>query len=456
MINLLRDDKYWSEVFDVLNLRVARFLKLPHKIHDSIHENTLQVFSLIVHCVTKAVNSRNSCASGFNWGSMSLLPKHSISSHLHEAGYKCDLFATGVRQKILSISKITQWPIVPSIPLIIFYISLKLELVALARAIGLFEIHDKEEVKNTIVYLIQSQDLSEEDVMGIPLKNFLTISPPINVSDLIELFVNKRFQDAIDADGSVIALITLVIAVLLKNHRELWEKCCNCMGLSEKINLAKAVNHLKYINENSIEIDRILKKLLNDPLEENFEDENDLLNLYNSCLRNITRFRKVMRIFRRRTFFTQNFYPTLGKVVIKYTHKEKELCHDLIIPFPPYYKLVWEKEAITVDSIMWRENNKITSLSLTPTDLKSIKGIGYEYESNIKRIWENIWSRVKKYSKKFLWRIIAIGLFIGGVLVLNFKYAIFGTILLTLGSLLLSPLIQEWYSKKRQTQENKM
>ena len=60
MVNLLRDDKYWSEVFDVLNLRVARFVKLPHKIHDSIHENTLQVFNLIVHCVTKAVNSRNS------------------------------------------------------------------------------------------------------------------------------------------------------------------------------------------------------------------------------------------------------------------------------------------------------------------------------------------------------------------------------------------------------------
>ena len=454
LINLPPDKKYWSEVLDVLNLRVARFLKLPYKIHDSIHENVIHVFNLTVHCMNKALaNARNRYSSDFNWESKNLTLKNGVNNYLHEAGYKCDLFATGIRQKILSMSKITQWSIAPSIPLIVFYIPLKLELVALTRAIGLYEIYNKDEIKNAIVLLMQSRDLSKEGIMGISLENFLTTSHTIKIVDLMNLFINKRFQDVINTDGSDIALLMLTTLVLLENHKKLWEKWCTCLGLSEKINLTKAVSCLKYITENSIEIDRLIAKFLNEPLENTFEDENTLIGLYNFCLRDIARLRRIMRINRKRTFVVQDFHHLEKEVRVKFGRKkEKGASHDLIIPFPPCYKTIWRKESITVDSVTSGKNNKRTSLSLTPTNLKSIIGIGWEYESTIKRIW----NRIRRYSKRSIWKIIAIGLFVGGVIALIFKHVTSGTILLTLGSLLLSPLIQEWYSKKRQTQENKM
>jgi hypothetical protein len=269
--------------------------------------------------------------------------------------------------------------------------------------------------------------------------------------DLMNLFINKRFQDVINTDGSDIALLTLLTCVLLKNHRELREKWYTYLGLSKKVNLTKALNRLKAITENSIEIDRLIAKFLNEPLKKTFEDENALIGLYNFCLQDIVKLRRIMRINRMRTFIVQDFHHLEREVVVKFGRKKEKASHDLIIPFPPCYKTIWRKESITVDSVMSGRNNKITSLSLTPTSLKSIIGIGWEYESTIKRIW----NRIKRYSKRSIWKIIAIGLFVGGVLLLFFKHATSGKILLTLGSLLLSPLIQEWYSKKRQTQENK-
>jgi hypothetical protein len=448
LIDLSPDKKYWSEVLDVLNLRVARFLKLPYKIHTSIHENVIYVFNLTVHCMNKALaNTRNSYSSDFNWESKNLTLKNGVSNHLHEAGYKCDLFATGIRQKILSMSKITQWSIAPSMSLIVFYIPLKLELVALARAIGLYEIYNKDEIKNAIIHLIQSRDLSKESVTGISLEDFLTASHTIKIVDLMNLFINKRFQDVINTDGSDIALLTLLTCVLLKNQRELREKWYTYLGLSEKINLTKALNRLKAITENSIEIDRLIAKFLNEPLKKTFEDENALIGLYNFCLQDIVKLRRIMKINRKRTFVVQDFHHLEREVVVKFGRKKEKASHDLIIPFPPCYKTIWRKESITVDSVMSGRNNKITSLSLTPTSLKSIIGIGWEYESTIKRIW----NRIKRYSKRSIWKIIAIGLFVGGVLLLFFKHTTSGTILLALGSILLSPLIQEWYSKKRQT-----
>jgi len=453
LIDLLPEKKYWSEVLDVLNLRVARFLKLPYKIHDSIHENVIHVFNLTVHCMNKAsANARNNYSSDFNWESKNLTLKNGVSNHLHEAGYKCDLFATGIRQKILSMSKITQWSIAPSIPLIVFYIPLKLELVALARAIGLYEIYNKDEIKNAIVHLVQSRDLSKEGILGISLENFLTTSRTIKIVDLMSLFINKRLQDVINTDGSDIALLTLLTCVLLKNHRKLREKWCTYLGLSEKSNPSKALSCLKDITENSIEIDRLITKFLNEPLKKTIEDENSLIGLYNFCLQDIVKLRRIMKINRKRTFVMQDFHHLEREVVVKFGRKKKKASHDLIIPFPPCYKTIWREETITVDSVMSGRNNKITSLSLTPTSLKSIVGIGWKYESTIKRIW----NRIKRYSKRSIWKIIAIGLFVGGVLALIFKHATSGAILLTLGSLLLSPLVQEWYSKKRQTQENKV
>ncbi|MBA7562897.1 hypothetical protein ES708_04550 [subsurface metagenome] len=452
LIDLPLDKKYWTEVLDVLNLRVARFLKLPYKINDSIHENVIHVFNLTVHCMNKALaNARNRYSSDFNWESQNLTLKNGVSNYLHEAGYKCDLFATGIRQKILSMSKITQWPIAPSIPLIVFYIPLKLELVALARAIGLYEIYNKDEIKNAIVHLMQSLDLSKEGIMGISLENFLTTSHTIKIVGLMNLFINKRFQDVINTDGSDIALLMLLTCVLLKNHRELRGKWCTYLGLSEKSNLTKALSRLKDITENSIEIDGLIAKFLNEPLEKTIEDENALIGLYNFCLQDIVKLRRIMKINRKRTFVVQDFHHLEREVVVNFGRKKEYPSRDLIIPFPPCHKTIWRKESITVDSVTSGKNNKITSLSLTPTSLKSIIGMRWEYESTIKRIW----NRIKRYSKRSIWKIIAIGLFVGGVLALIFKHATSGAILLTLGSLLLSPLIQEWYSKKRQTQENK-
>jgi len=444
LIDLPPDKKYWSGVLDVLNLRVARFLKLPYKIHDSIHENVIHAFSLTVHCVIKALtNARNKSFSDFNWELKNLILKNGINNHLHEAGYKCDLFATGIRQKILSISKITQWPIAPSIPLIILYIPFKLEIVALARAIGLFEIHNKDEIKNAISRLIQSQDISKEGAMGISLKDFT-----IKIVDLMNLFINKRFQDVIDTDGSDIANLILVTLVLLKDHRELWEQWCTCIGLSKKINLTKAANRLKYITENFIEIDRLVTEFLSEPLEKTFKDANTMIDLYNSCIQDIVKLRRIMRIYRKKTYVVQEFHHLEQKIVVKFGRKEEDISHDLIVPFPSCYEPILIKESITVDSIRSGKNNKITSLSLTPTRLKSI--IGWKYENFSKKSWN--W--IKKHSKRSLWKIVAVGLSAGGVIGLMFKYAIIGGIILAFGILLLGPIVEEWYSK-RQTQENR-
>ena len=452
LTDLPPDKKYCSEVLDVLNLRVARFLKLPYKERDSLHENAMQVFSQTVHCVSKALaNSLNNVFSNFNWESKSLILKNGVSNHLHEAGHKCDLFAGGIRKTSLSMSKITKWPIVPTVPLIILYIPLKLELVALARAVGLFEIHNRDEIKDAVVRFLQSEDLSSEGVREMSLENFPTTSLATKVGHLMDLFTNKRFQDVISTDGSDIARLMLVTLTLLEKKRELWTKWCTHMGLSEKNNLSEAVSHLKYITESSKEIEGLVRKLMNDPLTERFEDENDLLALYNSCLQSVARFRKNMRICRKRTFVKQTFYPYFENVVIKFAHKEIGLSHDLIIPFPPYYKIVWGKEGITVDSVTSRKNNKITSLSLTPTGLKSIKDIGWKYENFLRKYW----NRMKIYSRKFLWKIIAVVLFLLGGVLSYLEKGVIGGILLVIAGLLLSPWIGELYSKKHKREEIK-
>ncbi len=447
LIDLCPDKKYWSQVLDVLNLRVTRFLKLPYKIHDSIHENAIQVFNITVHSVHKALaNDRNNSNSDFNWKSRSLISKNSISNYLHEAGYKCDLFATGIRHKILSISKTTQWSIAPSIPLIILYIPLKLELIALARAIGLFEIHNKDKIKKAIVHLIQSQELSKEGVMDISLENFLTIPRTIKVVNLMNLLINKRFPDVINTDGSDIALLMLTTFVLLKNHRELWKKWHTCLGLSDKNNLTKAVSCLKYITEKSIEIDELITGFLSEPSGETFKDANTLICLYNSCLRDITRLRRIIRIYRKRTYVVQEFHYLEPKVDVKFGRKEKDVSHDLIISFRLCYEPILINESTTVDSVRSGKNNKIVSLSITPTGLKSI--IGWEYKSLSARGW----SWIKKYFQKFFHRIIAIGFFIGGILyiLLEVKPISIGPILLGCGFLLLSPWVNNWYLKKHQ------
>lgn len=444
LINLPQDKKYWSEVLDVLNLRVIRFLKLPYKHHNSTHENVIQVFNLTVHCMVKALTDpRNSSSSDFNWELKSLILKNGTSNHLHEAGYKCDLFATGIRHKILSMSETTQWSIGPSIPLIILYIPLKLELVTLAKAIGLFEIHNKDEIKSAMGNLMHSQDILREQT----LEDFLTTPRDTSTVALMELFINKNFQDVMNADGSEIALLMLATLVLLENHKKLWEKWCNCLRLSEKINLTKAISHLKYITENSIEIDRLVTKFLSEPFKKTFEDENALIGLYNFCLQDIVKLRRVMRINRKKTYVVQEFHHLEQKVVVKFGCKEKDISRDLIIPFPLCYQPILIKESITVDSVRSGRNDKITSLSVTPTRLKNI--IGWRYENFFTRGWN--W--IKKYSKRFLWRIIAVGLFLGGV-ILIFKHTTIGTILLALGPFVW--IVWEWYSKKRQTQENKV
>lgn len=444
LTDLPPDKKYCSEVLDVLNLRVARFLKLPYKEHDSLHENAIQVFIQTAHCVSKALaNSLNSVSSKFNWESKSLILKSGVSNQLHEAGYKCDLFAGGIRKTSLSMSKITKWATVPTVPLIILYIPLKLELIALARAVGLFEIHKRDEIKDGVVHFLQSEDLSSEGVRGMSLENFPTTSLTSKVAPLMDLFTNKRFQDVISTDGLDIARLMVVTFTLLEKDRALWAKWCTHMGLSEKSNLLKAVNHLKYVTESSKEIEGLVRKLMNDPLVERFEDENDLLTLYNSCLQSIARFRKNMRIRRKRTFVKESFYPRFPNIVIKFAHKPIPVSHDLIIPFPPYYMMVWEKEGITVDSVTSGKNNKIASLSLTPTGIKRIKGIGWKYENFLRKCW----NRMKIYFRKFLWTTIAVVLFLSGVVLCLLEKGVIGGILLVIACLLLSPWIEGVYRK---------
>ena len=447
LIDLSPDKKYWAEVLNVLNLRVARFLKLPYKIYDSIHENIIQVFNLTVHGVAKALtDTRNTYASDIDWESKSLILKHGISNYLHEAGYKCNLFATGIRQEILSISQITQWSIVPSIPVIILYIPLKLELVGLARAIGLFEIYDKDEIKTAVVRLVGSEDLFMHFVTDVSLGNFLATSPQaIKIVSLMNLFLNKRFQDVINSDASEIALLTLVILILLKNQKELWKKWCACLGLSSKNNLTKAVERLKYITENSLEIDRLVTKFLNEPLDKTLEAENTLIRLYNSCFRDIFKLRGIMRINRKRTFVVQDFHHLEKEVVFKFGRKKKNASHDAIIPFPPCYETIWRKESITVDSVRSGKNNKIKSLSLTPTRLKKI--VGWKHEN----ILIKYWNRMKRYSRKVLWKIVALISSFLCLLSFCFVGEVLGGILLAISCLLWSPLIGEWYSKIRKT-----
>lgn len=453
-IHLPPDRKYWCEVLDVLNLRVARFLKLPYMTHKSLHEKAIQVFSLTVHCLLRVLAAApDGTALSFNWGSRNPILKRSVSNYLHEGGHKCNLFAGGIRQKILSISRITQWPIVPLVPLITLYIPLKLELVALAKAIGLFEIHNKDEIKTAVVSLMQSRDLSTKSVAGTSLKNSLTTSRTVKITELMNRLIEKRFQDVISTDASDIGFLILLTLTLLQNHRELWTKWCTCMGLSDTNNLPKAVDRLKGIAEDSIDIDGLLTKSVSEPLEKTGTDT--LLSLYNSCLQDIVKLRQIMGISRTRTFVLKNFHHIEKELVVKFRRKEEIVPHDLIIPFPPCYMTIWKREAITCDSVALAKDHKITSVSLTPTGLKDI--IGWRYES----LFTNFWNYIKKHSKRSLWKIIGVGSFlVGGVLtVMGVKYtAIYtaiGVILLTLGALLLSPLASEWCSKKHRLQEDK-
>ena len=452
LADLPPDKKYCSEVLDVLNLRVARFLKLPYKERDSLHENAIEVFGRTVHCVSKALaSSLNNVSSNFNWGSKSLILKSSVSNHLHEAGHKCDLFVGGIRNTSLSISKITKWPIVPTVPLIILYIPLKLELIALARAVGLFEMHKRDEIRDAVVRFLRPEHLSNEGVGEMPLDKFSTTSFATKVGGLMDLFTNKRFQDVINTDGSDIVRLMLAILTILEEDRELWVKWCTHMGLCEKNNLSRAVNHLEYITESSEEIERLTVRLMNDPLAERFQDGNDLVALYNSCLQSIARFRKTMRISRKRALVKRTFNSRFENVVIKLAHKEIQLSQDLIISFPPYYKIAWEKEGITVDSVSSGKNNKITSLSLIPTGLKSIKDIGWKYENLLRKCWN--WMKI--YSRKFLWRIIAVALFLLGVVLSYLEKGVIGTIFLVIASWLIGPWIAELFSKKHEREDIK-
>jgi len=451
LVNLSSEKKYLAEVLDVLNLRVARFLKVPYKDNDSIHEKIHEVFDTAVYSLYGGrKNTKDNFKLKFDWTMESLIFKLGINSVLHESGHKCDLFATGLQQKFISTSKITQWQMTTSVPSIIFYIPLKIELIALAIAIGLFNIHDKDDIKMYILDLMSTQSLPNKKPT-----NEVTVSPIITsnitkIINLMNLFINKHFQEAIRIDGSDLCLLILLIFILLEKDKELWAKWHKSMGLSSKSNLKKAISCLECIVENNIKVERLLNEIINEPLKERPDDNNNLIDMYNFCLQDISRFRKIMKILRKRTFIEINFHPSFEKnVTIRCNRKTKKLPIELIIPFPRYYKMIWKNEAITFDFTKSEKNTIIKALSLTPSSLKDI--VGWEY----KNLFKKSWAKIKKYSKKILWKISAFVLFGISLVLFYLKSEVsgVGVIFLTISIGLLSPYIQELYERVHKATE---
>lgn len=452
LVNLPPEKKYWAEVLDVLNLRIARFLKLPYKGDDSIHERAHEVFNTAVYSLDRGLkNIQGNFKSRFSETSKSLVSGIGIKSILHESGYKCGLFATGLLKKFISISKATQWHMTTLVPYIIFYIPLKIELIAIAMAIGLFEIHDKDDIKTHMLDLMSIQSLPNKKPINEVIEDSMIAPNITKIIDLMNLFINKHFQDAIRINGSDLCQLILLVFILLEKHKELWEKWHKSMGLSSRSNLNKAISCLECICRNNIEIERLLNKFLSEPLKEISEENNNLINMYNLCLQDIFKFRRIMKISRKRTFIEMNYHPSFEKnvaIVIRYNRKIKKLPYELIIPFPRYYKMIWKNEAITVDFTKAEKNNIIKSLSLTPSRLKEI--IGWKYENLFKKLW----AKIRKCSKKNLWKFIAFVL-LGISLFLFFskQEAVGGGIFLTFSAGLFAPWIYEIYEKMHKAEE---
>jgi hypothetical protein len=266
----------------------------------------------------------------------------------------------------------------------------------------------------------------------------------------MNLFINKHFQEAIRVDGLDLCLLILLIFILLEKDKELWAKWHKSMGLSSRSNLKKAISCLECIVENNIKVERLLNEIINEPLKERSDDNNNLIDMYNFCLQDISRFRKIMKILRKRTFIENIFNPSFEKkIAIRCNRKTKKLPIELIIPFPRYYKMIWKNEAITFDFTKSEKNTIIKALSLTPSSLKDI--VGWEY----KNLFKKSWAKIKKYSKKILWKISAFVLFGISLVLFYLKSEVsgVGVIFLTISIGLLSPYIQELYERVHKATE---
>ena len=433
--------KYWAEVFNVLNLRIVRFLQLPQKQNDSISEKILETFDLSIYFLTEGIKNY---ANHFEKDSLREIYFRELNisplKNLHEAGYKCALFANNILDQCNLIEGKTNWHINFKIPFLIIYISLELELLALAKNLGLFNMQDKE-IKSIINEFTQSLLLPTNYSSNNRDYNRIKIE----LLKAISLLINRNIKDFMNINSSIISVLIKNILKYL-NENNLWDQWRKNFSLRQRICIPKAIIYLEYLSEYILNIENIIIKFLNNPIQIIDEKDKEVLKLYYYSFQRIFKINKILKINRNKTYAIQDFYYSFqNKIDIKLNHKPYPATHDLLIPYPSISAPILQFERITVDYVKTNKKYYVKSISTIPTGLKLITQWDY------KNIFLQFIYNLRKYYKNKIWQISAYTIFISGVILslLQFKFpntAIFGYILLSIGGVLISPVIVDYYT----------
>jgi len=372
-------------------------------------------------------------------------------SNLHEAGYKCTLFANIILNQIKLLIKKTHWQIDFAIPFLIIYIALKLEILTLVKNLGLFNIYKKEfnEIVNRFILIVSGNTSFNFN------KKYHNTIDNVEILSTLELLINRNFKDFIHLNGSVISNLILNLLKYL-NDNKLWEKWSKILKLNRRINLVKIFIHLEYLYKYTENIETSLLKILDNTLQRFNENESDIFTIYNLCFTNIFKINKTFKIRRNRTYTTQTFYYNLEENInIKFKRKNLCVSQDLFFPYPSTTSSVWQFERITVDFVKINNKYYIKSISSIPTKLKKITQ--WKYNNFIKQFFINL----KKYYRSKFWHISAYLIIILGIIfsipqIFIQDTTVIGGILLFIGGALISPVLSDYYLKYKSKEKVKM
>ncbi len=442
LITLPFDIKYWAEVFDVLNLRIIRYLKLPQKQNMSISEKIIEAFNRSIYIFTEGFGNY---VNDFNDGRFKDLYSKELNvsplKNLHEAGYKCSLFSNNILNHCSLITDKTKWQINFTIPYIIKYISLELELLALVNNLGLFNIHKKDTNKIVNKFIQSLLDNIVPSDIGQDNKNI-----EIELVQGVDLLINRNFKDFMSINSSIISTLLRYLLNYL-NENNLLNQWCKDFNLRSRIRITSAINYLENISNDILSIESTLINILDNPLKIIDESDKKILENYISIFKKIFKINKALKINRIRTYILQDFYYSFEKKInIKINLKNHYADYDTYIPYPSISGPIWQYERITVDYVKSDKKYYIKSISTIPTRLKRITQ--WKYKNIIKQFFTNI----KNYHRNKTWQIVSYIIFALGVILsllqLVLPYAaIIGYVFLSIGGILISPIIFDYYIK---------
>lgn len=434
--------KYWAEVFDVLNLRIIRYLQLPQKQNTTIPGKIVEAFNRAVYFFAEGFGTYINTFNDFKLkDAYSKELNMSLLKNLHEAGYKCALFSDNILDHCSSIIKRTNWHISFIIPFLLKYISLELELIALVKNFGLFNLYKKD--KNKIIEKF-TQSLLDDIVPTYIEQDNKNIE--IELVKGIDLLTNRNYKDFFNINSSIIStLLNRLLNFLNENNfLDLW---CRDFNLRKRIHITKAITHLENLSADLFNIESIICIVLDNPSKIIKEDDKKILESYNSSFKKIFRINKALKINRVRTYTLQDFYYSYQKKVnIKLNLKTHYIDYDAYIPFPSILGPIWQHERITVDYVKSGKKFYIKSISTIPTRLKNITQ--WEY----KNIFLQFFINIKSYYRRKTWHIVSyiifgVGLIVSLLFFIFPNIAIIGYVLLAIGSVLITPVISDYYIK---------